>query len=69
MNGKEKTTLDVVATDVKWLVKNLEEMKKDVKEQGKSTQKNTTFRKVTTWIGSIFFLTIIGLCVTILTTA
>jgi len=79
MNGQEKKQLDVVANDVKWLKETfgdtcddiketLAEIRKDLQDNNKATQKNTTFRKIGTWIGSALCLAIIGLCIKILTT-
>ena len=75
MNGQERVTLEVVATDIKWLIEECKEINISLKEHTKQqkitngqVQKNTTFRKVATWMGSISFLTLMGLCIKILTT-
>ena len=85
MNGHEKTTLDVVANDVKWIKgiliekfdKNEEdhsdiktdigEMKEKREASDKDVQKNTTFRRIGTWIVSVLVLTVIGFFVKIIT--
>ena len=74
MNGQEKTQLDVVANDIKWimeaLVENKEchkEIQKDIRDNFRAVQKNTTFRKIGTWIVSVLVLTVIGFFVKILT--
>ena len=60
--------LGVKDSEDKGMAGDIKELAKQQKITNGQVGKNTTFRKIGTWIGSALCLAIIGLCIKILTT-
>lgn len=56
-----------IATNVEWLMKNQGEITTHLAIINGQIGKNTTARKIGTWIGSLLVVSLIGLLITLLT--